>query len=158
LRFFVQEQAVKAKYTQANEAVWTDSCVEFFLSVEGDEKYYNLETNCIGTQLLGYSDGTHPRVHADAQIISKIRKTSSLGNLPFDELHQETYWEICMTIPFDCLFAHQLRGPLKGKKMTANFYKCGDELSVPHYVSWAPITTPEPSFHQPNFFGEITFE
>lgn len=158
LRFFVQEQSVKAQYTQSNEAVWTDSCVEFFLSIDSDQTYYNLETNCIGTQLFGYSDGTHPRIHADPQVISKIRKTSSLGNLPFAEINQETYWEICMAIPLECFFAHQLRGPLNGKKMTANFYKCGDELTVPHFVSWTSIPTPEPSFHQPGYFGEIYFE
>lgn len=158
LRFFVQEQSVKAVYTQANEAVWTDSCVEFFLSIDGDDKYYNLETNCIGTQLLGYSDGIHPREHASAELISKIRKTSSLGNNPFPEIKQETYWEICMAIPFECFFGHQLKGPINGSKMTANFYKCGDDLSVPHFVSWVPIDTPEPSFHQPKYFAEIYFE
>lgn len=158
LRFFVQEQSVRAKYTGPNEAVWTDSCVEFFLSVDSDQKYYNLETNCIGTQLLGYSDALHPREHASAEILSRIRKTSSLGNSPFREITKETYWELCMAIPFHCFFAHNLNGPLSGTKMKANFYKCGDELSVPHYVSWAPIQTPKPSFHQPAFFGDIIFE
>lgn len=158
LRFCVQEQSVRARYTQANEAVWTDSCVEFFLSPDSNEQYYNLETNCIGTQLLGYADGVNPRVHAGADTLSHIRKTSTLGNAPFEEKKQETYWEVCMAIPTECFFAHQLKGPLKGKSMTANFYKCGDELSVPHFVSWAPIHTPEPSFHQPGFFQEIYFD
>ncbi|MDE5921249.1 MAG: hypothetical protein K2G82_06535, partial [Paramuribaculum sp.] len=28
--------------------------------------------------------------------------------------------------------------------------------SEPHYLSWAPITTPQPDFHRPEFFGNIT--
>ena len=35
-------------------------------------------------------------------------------------------------------------------------YMCSDDLPVPHFISWSPIHTPEPSFHQPIFFGEIT--
>lgn len=158
LRFFVQEQSVRARYSQANSAVWTDSCVEFFLSIEGDEKYYNLETNCIGTQLLGYSDGVNPRIHAQEEVLAQIRKESSLGHTPFEEVLKETYWEVCMAIPTHCFFADHLTGPLQGKRMKANFYKCGDELQTPHFVSWAPIQTEEPSFHQPTFFDWIVFE
>ena len=42
-----------------------------------------------------------------------------------------------------------------GTTLRANVYKCGDDLPVPHFISWSPIHTPEPSFHQPTFFGEI---
>jgi hypothetical protein len=48
--------------------------------------------------------------------------------------------------------------PVKGKKMRGNFYKCGDELSVPHFVSWTKINTPNPSFHVPECFGGLEFE
>ena len=34
------------------------------------------------------------------------------------------------------------------KKIRANFYKCGDKTAHPHYVSWAPINTPQPDFHR----------
>ena len=42
--------------------------------------------------------------------------------------------------------------------MMANFYKCADLTSTPHFLSWAPIDTPEPDFHRPEFFAPITLE
>ncbi len=41
--------------------------------------------------------------------------------------------------------------------MSANFYKCGDKLTVPHFVTWNSIGTNKPDFHQPKFFGELYF-
>jgi hypothetical protein len=42
--------------------------------------------------------------------------------------------------------------------MRGNFYKCGDELGVPHFVSWTKIKTDSPAFHMPEFFGGLEFE
>ena len=39
-----------------------------------------------------------------------------------------------------------------------NVYKCGDNLSQPHFLSWQPIHTDKPNFHVPQFFGEVEFE
>jgi hypothetical protein len=47
---------------------------------------------------------------------------------------------------------------LSGKKIKANFYKCGDKTEEPHYLSWSPIDTPEPDFHVPSFFGLLEME
>ena len=44
-----------------------------------------------------------------------------------------------------------------GLQARGNFYKCGDGLPVPHFVSWAPIDTPNPDFHRPEFFDTICF-
>ena len=46
---------------------------------------------------------------------------------------------------------------LKGVCATANFYKCGDDLPEPHFVSWNKIEAPTPNFHLPKYFGEIEF-
>lgn len=34
----------------------------------------------------------------------------------------------------------------------ANFYKCGDDLPAPYYLSWNKIIAPKPDFHYPDFF------
>lgn len=44
---------------------------------------------------------------------------------------------------------------MSGRIWTANFQKCADETSHPHWVSWMPL--PELNFHLPDFFGEIVF-
>ena len=157
LQYKVREQAVKAKVTENNGRVWTDSCVEFFLSPEGNSDYYNLEMNCIGSTLLGFRKSGAQPVHASNEQIASIRRISSLGNSPFPERKDPTQWQITIAIPWEVFFRHELK-PLSGKKMRGNFYKCGDELAVPHFVSWTKIKTPEPAFHVPEFFGGLEFE
>lgn len=157
LQYQVAEQSVKAEISQSNGKVWTDSCVEFFLSPEGNNEYYNLEMNCIGTALLGHRKAGEPTVHASDEQIATIRRISSLGSTPFAERKEPSTWQITMAIPWKVFFKHDLK-PVKGTKMRGNFYKCGDGLSVPHFVSWTKIKTPKPSFHAPEFFGGLEFE
>lgn len=157
LRYQVNEQAVEAEITEPNGRVWTDSCVEFFLSPEGNDEYYNLEINCIGTILLGFRKKGEPATHATEDQIATIRRISTLGDSPFAERKESTEWQISVAIPWEVFFKHTLQ-PIQGKKMRGNFYKCGDELSVPHFVSWTKIKTENPNFHMPDFFGGLEFE
>lgn len=157
LRYKVNEQSVKAEITEHNGRVWTDSCVEFFLSPEGNDEYYNLEMTCIGTTLLGFMKKGEPPIYASNEKIATIRRISSLGNLPFPEEKLDTQWDITIAIPWEVFFKHTLK-PIQGKKMRGNFYKCGDELSVPHFISWTKIKTEKPSFHVPESFGGLEFE
>jgi len=53
-------------------------------------------------------------------------------------------------------FHHKVKN-LKGKTFRANFYKCGDMLTVPHYVTWNPVGTENPDYHQPKYFGLLKF-
>lgn len=156
LQYKVKEQSVKAEITSNNGRVWTDSCVEFFLSPEGNDEYYNLEISCIGTILLGFRKKGHPSEHADDDLIASIRRNSSLGNKPFAERKALTEWQITVAVPWEVFFKHHIRNA-SGKKMRGNFYKCGDELSVPYFVSWTRIETEKPSFHEPAFFGGLEF-
>jgi len=157
LQYKVSEQSVKAVVNESNGRVWTDSCVEFFLSPEGNDFYYNLEMNCIGTALLGFRKKGEPTTHASADQIATIRRISSLGNIPFAEQKKQTEWQITVAVPWTVFFRHNLK-PASGTKMRGNFYKCGDELSVPHFVSWTKIKTDKPAFHMPEFFGGLEFE
>lgn len=156
LHYKVKEKSVRGKYTKPNGQVWTDSCVEFFVSPGQDGTYYNIECNCIGTILLGTGkDGV--KSHAGAETIATIDRWTSLGSDPFAERLEETAWEAALVIPFTAFFNHHIDS-LEGKNIRANFYKCGDELSTPHFVSWNPIETEHPNFHVPEFFGTLFFE
>ncbi len=157
LQYKVKEQSVKGEITDSNGRVWTDSCVEFFLSPDGNDEYYNLEMNCIGTILMGFRKKENPVVYATEEQISSIRRISSLGDSPFPEIKGQTEWQITVAIPWEVFFKHELT-PVSGTKMRGNFYKCGDELTVPHFVSWTKIKTEKPSFHEPEFFGGLEFE
>ncbi len=156
LKYYVVEDYFKAEKTETNQMVCEDSCVEFFVSPANDGIYYNLEFNGIGTCLLGTGTARENSTRADAGIISKIRRLTSVGDKPVKERMGGFTWTLTLAIPFEVFFHHKIKD-LRGKVFMANFYKCGDELTVPHYVTWNPVGTAKPDYHQPGYFGMLKF-
>ena len=156
LKYFITENFFKAEKTKTNEMVCEDSCVEFFVSPKDDGIYYNFEFNGIGVILLGTGTGRADSKRADSEIISKIRRKSSVGVNPVKEKAGKFEWNITIAIPYEVFFHHKVDN-LNGKTFKANFYKCGDTLSVPHYVTWNPVRTANPDYHQPAYFGILKF-
>jgi hypothetical protein len=156
IKYYVSEKYFKAEMTETNQRVFEDSCVEFFVSPEGDGIYYNLEFNAIGTCLMGSGTSRENSTLVRPEIVSKIRRLTSMGNSPVNEKTGGISWTITLAIPFEVLFHHSIRD-LKGKTFRANFYKCGDKLTQPHYLTWNPVDTEKPDFHQPSYFGLLRF-
>jgi hypothetical protein len=156
LKYYVTERYFKAEKTDPNQMVCEDSCVEFFVSPEDDGIYYNIEFNAIGTCLLGTGTERANSKRVKPEVISKIRRLTTAGSEPFSEKTGEYAWAITIAIPFEVFFHHQVKD-LKGKIFRANFYKCGDKLTVPHYVTWNPVGTENPDYHQPEHFGLLKF-
>ncbi len=156
LKFYVTENYFKAEKTDSNQMVYEDSCVEFFVSPEDDGIYYNFEFNGIGTCLYGSGTGRNDNKKADPEVISQIRRLCSAGKDPIKEKVGKYSWTITIAIPLSILNNHIIKD-LKGKKFRANFYKCGDKLTVPHYLTWNQVRTEKPDFHQPEYFGTLIF-
>ncbi len=152
LKFFVQEEHIRAVETEPNGSVWEDSCCEFFCSFD-DRGYYNLETNCIGTQLLGWGV-KGDRERASASLIGTIQKHSTLGNQPIKAQSGKFEYQLTMMVPATSFYAHEVTFKA-GESFHANFYKCGDETAQPHFLSWNPISAPKPDFHRPDCFGLV---
>lgn len=153
VHYRVEEEFVKAKYVRINEAVWEDSCVEFFLSLDGKSNYYNIEFNVLGTGLTGYgSQIKEDRTRLETEAIAKIQTATTVVNVA-----GKKKWNIILVIPSDVFTADKIDG-LAGLTAHANFYKCGDGLPTPHFLSWNKIEHPTPNFHLPEFFGEVIFE
>lgn len=156
LQFTVRENEVLAAITEDNGKVCTDSCVESFISFD-DAHYYNAEFSCIGKALLGYRLFGDKATRATAEVVQSIGRLSSLGAANFERIEGDTQWSLTLVIPRTAYWMSNISS-FDGLRAKGNFYKCGDNLSVPHYVSWLPIDTVKPSFHQPLFFGDIEFE
>lgn len=154
IHYCVEEQSVRAVAQKDNDNVWEDSCAEFFISPAADGLYYNIECNCAGTLLLGVGEGRNNRQLATPEITRQIDRWASLGRTPFDTRNQPTRWELALRIPYTVFFRHNITS-LDGLTLNGNFYKCGDKLPVPHFISWNPIGTPTPDFHCPQFFGKL---
>lgn len=156
LKFFVTEQYTMARVTEDNGEVWTDSCVEFFISFD-DSGYYNFEFTCIGKALLGFRKEREKYEHASKAVMDSIIRMPSLGTEPFGERSEGQSWELAVKIPARAFFKHDIRS-FDGMEARANFYKCGDKLTRPHFLSWQPIDNHKPDFHLEKFFGEVKFE
>ena len=156
INYRIEEKSVRAKYEKDNDAVWTDSCAEFFVIPANDGIYYNIESNCIGTVLGGVGKERHNRERAPQDVLDKIQRWASLGNKSFDERIEDSTWELSLIIPYSVFYKHQLKS-FDSKTINANFYKCGDELQTPHFISWNRIEAPKPDFHRPESFGELVF-
>ena len=158
VNFLCTENSVAATANDMGWNVWEDACMEFFSQpVADDGIYYNVECNCTGTVLLnGGKPGTE-RAHASRETTMSIERWSSLGREPFAERVGTCTWQVVLVIPAECYFHHQITD-LSGMTIRANFYKCGDKLQQPHFLSWNPISTPRPNFHVPQFFGTLELE
>jgi hypothetical protein len=154
LKYYVKEEEFKSVVRDINGEVHKDNCVEFFVSFDNNE-YYNLEFNCLGNIKVGYGMEREKRKMLSEQFISKIEVYPSLiSNQP--KLNSFN-WEILVLIPKE-LFCYSSITTFENLNCKANFYKCGDDLLKPHFLSWNKIETNTPDFHQPNFFGEVSFK
>ncbi|HEY1008881.1 MAG TPA: carbohydrate-binding family 9-like protein [Daejeonella sp.] len=151
LKYHVLEKEAMATCYTINDPVYKDSCVEFFIAFD-DNGYYNLEVNCIGTCLLGYGAKKDDRELLHASTVSKIRSKLTF----FHATPNGVLWELFLVIPFEVFTKHNISS-LKGRQCAVNFYKCGDDLPEPHFISWNFIGSDTPNFHLPVYFGKATF-
>lgn len=150
----VDEIEIKAVSEKDQGEVWKDSCVEFFVTFDGTT-YYNIETNCIGTVLSATGADRNNRVSVPQNLLEGIKRWSSVGNKAIDSASGK--WSMSLIIPKTVFYLDSIE-TLSGLTPRANFYKCGDDLKQPHFLSWNPIGNKTPDFHLPNFFGMIKFE
>ena len=157
IKFKVTEKDIQATVAEDQGKTWTDPCVEFFVSPEGNMDYYNFECTCTGKLLLAWHPADAPKEPAPKSVIDSVQRFPSLGTECFPLREGEHSWEVIEIIPASALFRSGIEN-WEGKRMKVNLYKCGDLLPTPHFISWAPIEWPEPSFHRPQFFGEFICE
>jgi hypothetical protein len=154
IKYFVKEKTVRAVNNTLNSPVYKDSCVEFFIGFDDEPGYYNFEFNCIGAHLIGYGENNENRRLLPPDVSQQIRYKAVLTN---DHNQQTIGWELTLMIPVTAFYFHNIQ-TLQGRNCVANFYKCGDELPEPHFVTWSNIQWPHPNFHLRQFFGTLEFE
>ncbi len=160
--FVVQDQYVRCVHQGFQGSVCRDSCVEFFLELPG-AGYFNFEMNCGGGILTYYvRDNTHtPDGFKDFDILpdedmKKIRLFHTQPSLVEPEVVKAQEWRVGFFIPYILLekYAH-CELPGVGTLWRMNAYKCGDQTSHPHWLSWNPVR--ELNFHRPEDFGVLEF-
>ena len=149
--FFIENDHFNSIRRPVNGDVHLDNCVEFFISFDQSDKYYNIEFNALGNGKVAYGQNNGQRLMLDESIVrnikTKIESTQVAGSFN---------WTMLMKIPAAVFIHHQIES-FSGMQVNANFYKCGDQLPDPHYLCWSRIDVPAPDFHQPKFFGKVEF-
>ena len=155
IKYDVEEHEVLARDRNTNDPVYKDSCVEFFIAFGDDGTYYNLEFNRLGTCLGGFGIPGETRASLPAELLQTIKCERSFLQKNGDP-EPTVNWTLMLMIPVEVFCFHQLN-TLKGRDCRVNFYKCGDDLTQPHFLTWKNIVAPKPNFHLPEFFGNATF-
>ena len=149
LRMEARETDILARLTGPLDQICNDSCLEFFFApMEDDARYLNFEVNPLGNVYLGFGAERSTRVR---QIVKNPP--------PFkvETFRTEDGWGYTLEIPLSFIRLYFPTAEFAGKS-ACNFYKCGDETAVPHYLAWNPLTSEKPDYHRRWDFGEIEFE
>ncbi len=161
--FNVKDRYVRSIQTEFLSPVYKDSCIEFFVKPKQERGYFNFEFNCGGALLCSYiidptrtPEGFRDFVKLSEGDARQVRIYHSMPEIVEPEITEPVTWILEFFIPFSLLekYVGSL-GNVKGQSWHANFYKCGDETSHPHWASWTPLS--EKNFHAPDCFGRIDF-
>ncbi|MDP2157457.1 MAG: carbohydrate-binding family 9-like protein [Nitrospirota bacterium] len=162
--FKVEDQYVRSVHRVYQSPVCKDSCVEFFVQPKADKGYFNFEFNCGGALFCSYiidpvrtPEGFRDFVKPPEEDGKQVLIYHSMPKIVEPEITEPATWFLEFFIPFSLLEKYVgTIGNISRQTWQANFYKCGDETSHPHWASWTEL--PEKSFHLPACFGKIIFE
>jgi hypothetical protein len=162
LIFRVEDRYVRAVATADGGRVWEDSCAEFFFTPDADVAagYFNFETNCIGARYWHHHGAGKAEEAIGADDLAKVTLAHSLPEKKIEpEITTPLTWTVEYRVPIEIISRYaKVKQPGPGVRWRANFYKCGDKTSHPHFLTWSRIDYPTPKFHLPEFFGTLEFE
>lgn len=161
LIFHVRDRYVRAVAKQYQDPVCADSCVEFFFT-PGSRlgfSYFNMEINCGGTMLFWWHPEGKKAIPVAAEDSGKVEIGHTLPRVVDPEIVEPTSWILECRVPFTVLQKYCPRAvkPAPDVIWKANFYKCGDATSHPHWLTWSFVDYPKPKFHLPQSFGVLEF-
>jgi hypothetical protein len=159
--FRVEDAYVRCIAGEYQGHVCADSCAELFFmpGVDLADGYFNLETNCGGTVLFQHQLARDERcVAVSAELGGALAVAHTMPRRIDPEISAPTTWCVEYRIPYAALAAYApVTAPGPGVLWKANFYKCADATSHPHWLTWAKVDWPKPDFHRKEFFGELEF-
>lgn len=158
VHFDVFEAMVRVRYTQFQDPVYKDSCVEMFIDPFPEKRigYVNVETNAAGAMLVAIGPDRSRRTPIPRADLDGFEIVSSIKG-PISGYHGAEFWTLAYRFPLSLFEKHYGAKIKPGQSARANFYKCGDETETPHFGAWSPVRTPQPDFHRPEFFGRLVF-
>lgn len=147
------ETPVLSRYTNRDDPVYTDSCLEVFISpVNGRTEYINFEINPNGAFLSQFGSERNNRV-----FIKELTDIAPAVQAQIDPENES--WQAGLFVPEKLISElygidyHVSSGEIRG-----NFYKCADDSPSPHYGALFPVGSEALGFHNPTAFGRIIID
>ena len=149
LKMICQESDPRREYYEDNDPVYQDSAVEAFLQFD-DKHYINLEMNANGALLAAFGAGRENRRYFTSSELEKFECRAEC---------REAEWEVSVSLPLSVIESAFGAAKLgRGSSFACNFYKISETAEIEHYGSYAPVRTPVPDFHRPEFFAAARIE
>lgn len=159
--FQVHDRYVRAVAENIQDSVCCDSCVEFFFTPGEDiaAGYFNLEVNAGGVPLFHFQTIPRQGQLFTPEQVDQIEIKSSEPKIIEPEMTEPHTWTLEYRLPLAILETYApVARPAPGVCWRANFYKCADQSSHPHWLTWSPLVVAKPDFHVPEFFGTLLFD
>jgi len=151
---------IQATFTNRDSRFWEEEVVEFFVTADKLDRYFELQWNPLGgvfdavirnrLNRKGLSKGikgdwTFTANGMDSRV--KVKGTVCVS------VDHDEYWQVEARVPFAAL---DRTVPRPGEVWRGNFYRFNRNAGKPEeLLSWTPTMCP--NFHQPNRFGYLEF-
>lgn len=145
------EENPRAVFGMRDAPVYRDSCLEFFVAPLADrDEYVNVEMNSKGVFLSEFGKGKHDRV-----LVSSLTQSCPLVESFRGDDENGSFWGVIVKITkaFISSLYKVNDDIIDFAEIKANFYKCGDDCEIPHYIAFSPVSTLPPGFHNPECFA-----
>ena len=160
LGWICEDRDIQATFTRRDSRFWEEEVVEFFVTPDALDRYFELQWNPLGGTFDAIitneiaADGRSRRFNGDwsytaANMTFAVRVDGSVQN----SSDRDKRWTVEVRVPFVDL---KTPPPEAGDVWRANFYRFNrDRDGEPEQLSWSP--TIWPGFHQPTRFGYLRF-
>lgn len=143
------EENPRAVFENRDDPIYRDSCLEFFVApLEDREEYINVEMNSKGAFLCEFGKGKFDRA-----LVSSLTERSPMVEAFKNEDGQGVFWGVTVKLTKAFLQDLYKTENIDFTTVKANFYKCGDDCEIQHYLAFSPVTTLPPGFHNPECFA-----
>lgn len=151
---------IQATFTKRDSKFWDEEVVEFFVTAEGLNRYFELQWNPLNGVFDAIidnetgPDGISKKFNGNWDFTAHGMKSAvSVKGTVGKSGDKDSYWQVEVMIPFSDLSRST---PKVGEVWRGNFYRYnrGTNFS-PDLVSWSP--TQLAGFHQPSRFGYLEF-
>lgn len=141
------ETELRSECTEEDGDTYKDSCMEWFINFapEKSDCYLNLEANPSGVLHCKY--GNNRIRHSLSPWIERPTVKAKI----LSDRWVLDYFISLHTI--SQVFGRDSFVP--GDILMGNFFKCGDDTTMPHYGMWSPVERDDLDFHSPDSFGKL---